>query len=64
MGGSPKPPPPPAPAPVVDDTAANEARKQEEKRNRLASGRNSTLINGGIGLTTTPPAPIRTLLGQ
>lgn len=64
MGGSPKaPPPPPAPA-VVDDTAANNARLAEEKRNRLAAGRLSTLINGGVGLTATPPAPAKTLLGQ
>ena len=63
MGGSPKAPPAPAPA-VVDDTAANDARLAEEKRNRLAAGRLSTLINGGVGLTATPPAPVRNLLGQ
>lgn len=64
MGGSPKAPPPPPPLPVVDDAGANEARRLEEKRNRLAAGRQSTLINGGVGLVNKAPTTMPTLLGQ
>lgn len=64
MGGTPKAPSAPAPVPVVDDTQANEARRREEKRNRLAAGRSSTLITGGIGLVNQAPTAPKVLLGQ
>lgn len=64
MGGSPSPPKPPPAVPAVDDAAATEARRREEKRNRLASGRGSTMITGGIGLTQPAPTAPAVLLGQ
>ncbi|MBK8189007.1 MAG: hypothetical protein IPK79_01285 [Vampirovibrionales bacterium] len=64
MGGTPKAPKAPPPVPVVDDTAANEARRLEEKRNRLAAGRSSTLVTGGFGLVNPAPTAPKVLLGQ
>ena len=67
MGGSPKVPkmpPPPPPPPVVDDAAANEARRLEERRNRLAAGRGSTLVTGGVGLLSPAPTAPKVLLGS
>jgi len=49
---------------VVDDAAANEARRLEERRNRMASGRRSTMITGGVGLVDRVPTAPATLLGQ
>ena len=64
MGGSPAPPKPPPPPPVIDDAAALAAAEKERKRNRLATGRGSTMLTGGIGLTSAAPVQQTKLLGQ
>ena len=57
-----------APAPEVPE-GPTEAEKQaalerEKKQQRMARGRRSTILTGGLGLTTEAPVARKTLLGQ
>lgn len=69
FGGSPRAPsvqqtvptPPPATAEVIDQDAVNQ-RDRERRRQRGASGRQSTLLTGGQG-AGLPTGQQKTLLG-
>lgn len=51
-------------APQEQDAAVVDARDEETRRRRAASGRNSTLLTGAQGGTSTANTSGKTLLGQ
>ena len=51
-------------APQEQDAAVVDARDEETRRRRAASGRNSTLLTGAQGDTSTANTSGKTLLGQ
>ncbi|MBU4681214.1 hypothetical protein KC222_04210 [Cedecea davisae] len=51
-------------APQEQDSAVTGARDDEERRRRAAAGRNSTLLTGAQGDTSTATTSGKTLLGQ
>lgn len=61
-------PAPPPPAPVVRDygaeAAAEAAAEKQRKAAAVAVGRQSTVLTGGMGDTSTAPTTKRTLLGE
>ena len=61
FGGSSKPPPPP---PQIDHAAVQAAGAAERSRLRAASGRASTMLTGGLGVTDTANVAVKKLLGQ
>lgn len=65
MGGSAPPPPAPAPvAPKVDDKASQEAAA-EELRQRILTGRASTILTSPLGtVEDSTTGKKKTLLGQ
>ncbi len=54
----------PAAPPRLQDPAVRGARSDEIRRRRGASGRNSTILTGPQGLTSTASTTGNTLLGQ
>jgi hypothetical protein len=60
---SPKFPAAPAPAPTPDVQAAA-AAEAERRRNRTASGKASTMLTGGQGVTTPFTTGTNALLGK
>lgn len=72
MGGKPKTPelPPAAPPPApVDTTDANspeavKAKADEQKRMKLAKGRDDTILTGPLGVVGDAAVQKKTLLGQ
>ena len=60
---APPPPPPPPAAPQQEDIQMVEARERERRRVANASGRESTMLNGAIGVTGVAPTAMKTLLG-
>jgi hypothetical protein len=61
---SPKTPAMPAPAPTVATPDVQAAAEAERRRNRTASGKASTMLTGGQGVTTPLTTGTNTLLGQ
>lgn len=55
-GGGEMPMPSPAPvAPTIDNSAAElDARQRDERLRRASAGRASTVLTGGMGLSTEP----------
>lgn len=51
-------------APQEQDAAVVDARDEETRRRRAASGRNSTLLTGAQGDTSAANTSGKTLLGQ
>ena len=51
-------------APPEQDAAVVDARDEETRRRRAAAGRNSTLLTGSQGDTSTANTSGKTLLGQ
>jgi len=70
IGGSPRipappPPPPPPPPPTPQDPNVAAARIRDRQVAALASGRGSTVLTSGIGLTTEAESRAKkTLLGS
>lgn len=69
MSGAKSPAPPPPPPPLPDppketDPAIKKARDNERQRAALAAGRDSTILNGGAGVTAPATIGKKTLLGQ
>lgn len=61
-----KPKMPASPEPKVQeqDAAVSAARDNERRRIAAASGRNSTMLTGGAGITSPATTSAKTLLGQ
>lgn len=62
--GSPKTPAAPPPAPTVATPDVQAAAEAERKRNRTASGKASTMLTGGQGVTGTSSVGTNALLGK
>lgn len=58
----PDPPPPPAAPPSYVDRDVQGTFDTDKRRQRAASGRSSTILTGGAGLTTAAPVG-KTVLG-
>lgn len=56
-------PPPPPPAPVIRDEPVQDAGAEERRRRRLASGRASTILTSGQGVTESANVGVKQLLG-
>ena len=50
--------------PDADDKGAKEAVDRMRRAMMSAKGRASTLLTGGMGLTTPPPVNLKTALGE
>lgn len=62
---SPPPAPPALPAPPApEDPGVLEAAREERRRQRLAAGRQSTILTSGLGAGGQAPVQRKTLLGQ
>jgi hypothetical protein len=61
---SPKTPAMPAPAPTVATPDVQAASEAERRRNRTASGRASTMLTGGQGVTGPLTTGTNALLGK
>ncbi|EOC1317157.1 hypothetical protein ACI09J_001779 [Cronobacter turicensis] len=66
VGGKPSTPAAPEvqAAPQEQDQAVIDARDEEQRRRRAAAGRNSTMLTGAQGDTSTARTTGKTLLGQ
>lgn len=60
----PTPPPAPTATTIYEDQSTAQARDAERQRAAQATGRQSTLLTGGSGLSTPAPTERKTLLGQ
>lgn len=60
----PKRPDAPDAAPKLVDPAAQAARERERDKARASAGRQSTILTGSGGLTSTASTAPKTLLGQ
>jgi hypothetical protein len=61
---SPKTPAAPAPTPTVATPDVQAAAEAERRRNRTASGKASTMLTGGQGVTTPFTTGTNALLGK
>ena len=57
-------PPPPPPPPERSSAEVMAAEEEERKRARLAKGKSSTIMTGGLGDTSQAPSFSKKLLGQ
>lgn len=67
-GGTPSAPPPPKPLPPSpqpqDPATISNRETRRAQANLAAGGRQSTVLTGGLGLTTPATGARKTLLGQ